>query len=96
MLTDDIPAITQTNTSQLIRDNLNAIHAARTAFIACENDEKIRRALGANIRVSGEVKYVTGDNVLYKRDTSAQWHGPASVIGQIDQQVFVKHGSFYI
>ena len=95
-LSDDIPALTQKNTSQLIRENLNAIHAARTAFIACENDEKIRRALGANIRGSGEIKYVTGDKVLYKRDAAIQWHGPATVIGQVDQQVFVKHGSFYI
>ena len=95
-LTDELPAITCRNTSQLIRDNLNAIHSARTAFIASENDEKIRRALGANIRSSGEIKYVTGDKIFYKRDASNQWHGPATVIGQVDQQVFVKHGSFYI
>ena len=95
-ISDDIPALTQKNTSQLIRENLNAIHAARTAFIACENDEKIRRALGANIRSSGEIKYVTGDQVFYKRDAAIQWHGPATVIGQVGQQVFVKHGSFYI
>ena len=75
---------------------MNAIHAARTAFIASENDEKIRRALKSNIRTTGEVKYVTGDKVFYKRDTANQWHGPATVIGQVDQQVFVKHGSFYI
>jgi len=95
-LTDDLPAITQRNMPDLMRENLNALHTARAAFIACENDEKIRRALRNNIRSSGETKYVTGDRVFYKRDPSIQWHGPASVIGQVDQQVFVKHGSFYI
>ena len=95
-LTDHVPAITQKSTSQMIRDNLNALHAARTAFISCENDEKIRRALKSNVRTSGDIKYVTGDTVLYKRDDSVQWHGPATVIGQVDQQVFVKHGSFHI
>ena len=95
-LTDDLPATTQRSMSNLLKDNLNAIHAARTAFIACENDEKIRRALKANIRSSGEIKYVTGDKIFYKRDSSTEWHGPGFVIGQMDQQVFVKHGSFYI
>ena len=95
-LTDELPSLTQRSMPQLIRDNLNALHAARSAFIACENEEKIRRALTSNVRTSGEVKYVTGDTVLYKRDSSIQWHGPATIIGQIDNQVFVKHGSFYI
>ena len=96
LLNDELPAITGTKTSQLIRGTLNAIHAARTAFIASENDEKIRRALKSNIRTTGDVKYVTGDKVFYKRDAVNQWHGPVTVIGQVDQQVFVKHGSFYI
>jgi transposase InsO family protein len=95
-LTDELPSLTQRTMPQLIRDNLNALHAARSAFISCENEEKIRRALSSNVRTSGEVKYATGDTVWYKRDSSVQWHGPATVIGQIDSQVFVKHGSFYI
>jgi len=95
-ITDDIPVITKTSTSKLIQENLNALHSARTAFISCENDEKIKRALQSNIRCSGEIKYVTGDEVMYKRDDSIQCHGPATVIGQVDQQVFLKHGSFHI
>lgn len=93
---DELPSLSQQNMPQLMRNNLNAIHAARRAFIACENDEKIRRALNSNVQTSGEVKYVTGDTVLYKREDSVQWHGPATVIGQVDSQVFVKHGSFYV
>ena len=35
-ITNEAPALTQESTSQLIRENLNALHAARTAFISCE------------------------------------------------------------
>ena len=95
-LSDTVPALTQESTSKLMQDHLNALHAARSAFISCENDERIRRALKSNVRGSGEVKYLTGDEVFYKRDDAVQWHGPGTVIGQINQQVFVKHGSFYV
>ena len=51
---------------------MNALHAARTAFIPCKNDEKIRCALKSYVRASGDVKYVTGDEVYYKCDDSVQ------------------------
>ena len=54
--------------SEVLQDNLNALYSARRAFISSENDEKIRRALCHNIRTSGNVKYVTGDSVIYKRE----------------------------
>ena len=84
---------------QLMQDHLNALHAARAAFISCENDERIRGALKSNVRGSGEVKYLTGDEVFYKRYDAVQWHGQdgqGTVIGQINQQVLVKHGCFYV
>ena len=95
-INDKLPSLTNKSSSQIISDNLNALHSARCAFIEAENNEKIRRALTHNVRSSGEVKYVTGDDVYYKRDDSQEWHGPGKVIGQVGQQVFVKHGSFYI
>jgi len=88
--------LSHTDYSKIIKDNLNAIHSARKAFIESENNEKIRRALLHNVRTSSEIKYVTGDIVYYKRDNTKQWRGPGVVIGQVGQQVFVKHGSFYI
>ena len=51
--------------SEVLPDNLNALHLARRAFIASENDEKCKRALCHNIRTSEEVKYVIGDGVFY-------------------------------
>ena len=93
---DNLPALSMKTTSQILQDNLNAMHKARTAFIASENDERIKRALSHNVRTSSEIRYITGDTVLYKRDSSNEWRGPGVVIGQVSQQVFVKHGSFYI
>ena len=58
--------------------------------------KKIKRALCHNIRTSGEIKYVTGDNVFYKREDQNEWRRPGDVIGQVNQQVFVNHGNFYI
>ena len=95
-LHDDLPALSTRPTSKIIEENLRAIHNARRAFIESENNEKIRRSLLHNVRTSGEIKYVTGDCVYYKRNDSSEWHGPGKVIGQIGQQVFVKHGAFYI
>ena len=42
------------------------------------------------------MKYVTGDSVYYKCIDSREWHGPAKVLGQDGQQVFVKNGSNHI
>ena len=34
--------------------------------------------------------------ILYKRNEFNEWRGLGIVISQINQQVFVKHGSFYV
>ena len=95
-LTDNLPALTTDSTSKSLSENLQALHKAREAFIQCENSERIRRALSHNIRTSGDIKYVSGDSVFFKRDSSTEWHGPAKVLGQDGQQVLVKHGSYYV
>ena len=95
-LSDNLPALSMKPSSEVLQDNLNVQHSARRAFIASENDEKIKRAFCHTIRTSGEVKHVTGDNAFYKREDKNEWRGPGVVIGQVNQQVSVKHGSFYI
>ena len=94
--TDRPPALNEETVSDLIRKNLNCIHAARQAHIKCESDEKIRRALRHQVRTSGEVRYVTGDRVYYKRMDTKSWKGPAVVLGQDGKQVLVKHQGVYI
>ena len=36
------------------------------------------------------------DHVYYKRADSREWHGPATVLGQDEHQVFIKNGCSYI
>ena len=96
VLVDDPPALEGTSCSQMIADNLNALHRAREAFIQQEASEKIRQALRHQIRPSGDLKFVCGDIVYYKRNDSSKWKGPGTVIGQEGQQILVKHGGVYV
>ena len=94
--TDNPPALNCDTMSDVIRDNLNALHKARQAHIKSESDEKIKRALRHNIRTSGDKIYLTGDKVYYKRADEIRWRGPGTVIGKDGQQVLVKHGGVYV
>lgn len=96
LLNDKPPAITGKPSNQIIRENLNALHKAREAFIESEHSERIRRALSHNVRTSGDVRYVTGDAVYYKRNDSNAWKGPGTVLGQDGKQILIKHGSYYV
>ena len=96
VLNEKAPALTRQPISKIVSNNLDAIQKSREDFILSENSEKIRQAISHNIRSSGDVNYVTGDSVYYKRIDSKEWHGPAKVLGQDGQQVLVKNGSNYI
>ena len=88
--TDSLPALTSQPTTKILKDNLVAIHKAREAFIEGENSERIKRALSHNVRTSGEIKYVSGDSVYFKRPKDNSWHGPGRVLGQDGQQDHIK------
>ena len=95
-MTDKPPAFDGVTSEKILRDNLNALYANRTAFTASESSEKIRRALNHNVRTSSDIKYFTGDKVYYKRLGKIKWKGPGVVLGQDGQQVLVKHGGIYV
>ena len=77
--------------SDIVEENLRAMRSARAAMIKTESSEKVRRALNHNIRSSGDVKYLNGDLVYFKRKDDKQWHGPATVIGQDGQMVLLRN-----
>ena len=49
-------------------ENLNAMHAARKAYIASELPEKLRRALRHQVRPAISSRYNNGDLVYFKRN----------------------------
>ena len=85
MLVDDRPALEGMSSSQMIADNLNALHRAKEAFIQQEASEKIRH----QTIPSGDLKFVCGDIVYYKRNDSSKWKGPGTVLDQEGQQILV-------
>ena len=82
--------------SNIVRENLNALHAARKAFMHQESSEKLARALNRQTRTYGDKPFLIGDDVFYKRNQSSRWQGPAKVLGKDSNQVLIKHGSSYL
>ena len=90
------PALEKVSCSEIVRNNLNALHAAREQFLKMESSERLQRALRHNIRESDVQGVQQGDIVYYKRNNSNEWKGPGTVIGRDGKQVLVKHGSIYV
>ena len=90
------PANNLTCLNDYVRDNLNAMHAARKEFIEQESSERLRRALNKKSRTYSNHVYCQGDRVYYWRNDQLNCHGPATVIGRDGQQILLKHGGMYI
>ena len=90
---NELPALERRTTSEIVANNLNAMHAARQQYIKSECSEKIARALRYQTRTYSDTSCSTGDLVYYKRDKFKTWKGPATVIGQNGQEVLIKHAS---
>ena len=56
---------------------------------------KIKLALKKNIR-NYQKFYELGDEVYYKQDSSSQWKGPVTVLGQDRPVLFLRHETRYI
>ena len=95
-LHDELPALTSEPSSEVVRQNLNALHAARVAFTESENSERLRRALASNTRTYSDTVVLNGDTVYYKRKGCNKWKGPAKVLGKDGAQILLKHGGYYI
>ena len=95
VLTDALPALEPTQSSEAVRRNLEAMHAARENFIKAESSERIRRALRHKVRTYTDHRFENGEKVFYKRKSYKGWKGPATVIGEEGKIVLVRHGSAY-
>ena len=90
-----LPALQGTTSSEVFAEHLNALHAARKAFIQAEADERIKRALQNKVRASEHV-FENGDRVFYKREEKERWLGPGKVVFQDGKVVFVRHGGVFV
>ena len=80
---------------------LHAFFSARGNIVRIDSctDDSIRISLTVAIRLIGAPvnRYTpSGDNVYYKRNSSKEWHGPATVLGRDAQQYLLKHGGIYV
>ena len=81
-LTNKLPALELVTSSDIVRQNLTAIHSARKAFIEAESSKKISRALRQQTRQSNPHMFRNGDSVYYKRESSKQWKFPRVSYGR--------------
>lgn len=95
VLNDRLPALETATTSDMVRINLNALHAVRKSFMEAESSERIRRALRYNVRTYADEGFVTGDCVYYRRQNYNGWRGPAKVLGKEGQYVLIRHGGAF-
>ena len=82
MESDAPPALNPAKNSNLVRENLNALHKARENFVKAESSERIRRALKHNVRTYAGIDFQPGEKVYYKRQKTKAWKGPAKVLGK--------------
>ena len=95
IMTDRLPALKGSTSSETFAQHLNALHDARRAYIQTETDERIRRPLHGKVRAAEET-YVNGDAVYYKREGKERWLGPATVVFQDGRVVFLRHGGILV
>lgn len=91
----ELPALDSRTASKMLANHLNALHEAREAFISAESSAKIKRALLRKTRTATVLEYPAGTKVYYKRSSDRKWKGPAAVLGSVNKQVIIKHGSFF-
>ena len=79
IMSDKLPALVGTTSSEIFAQHLNALHEARRAYIQTEANKRFRRALRTKVRAAEQI-YQNGDTVFYKREGKERWLGPASVV----------------
>ena len=92
VMKDRLPALEEVDESLSCKKHMDAMFAARSAYLRAEHSERIKRALRHPVR-STEKFFEKGERVLFKRDESNRWKGPVKVIEQSGTVCFVKYGS---
>ena len=75
----NIPGLIDCATPPMLEDNMNALYAARQAYIKNESDSKIKLTLESNLRRCTK-DLQQGEWIYYKQEDE-KWKGPAEIIG---------------
>ena len=89
---DRPPALENCTSSQIVANNLNALHKCREEFVKSDANERMKRALSHNIRKTDDENVIIGNYVYYKREGDDRWRGPARVIGKDGKINILRHG----
>ena len=89
ILNSKLPALEGVTGSQLVAQHLNAMHKAREEYVKLESSERLRRALKARMRTHDNTKYLSGDEVFFKRENEKRWRA-GRVMGQDGSKVLIK------
>ena len=90
VLKNDLPVLEEDEENSTCKKHLDAMFAARSAYMRAENSERIKRALRHPVR-STEKFFEKGEKVMFKRDDNNRWKGPALVVGQSGTVCYVKY-----
>lgn len=94
-MTEKLPPLRGTTTSEVFAKHLNALHSARKTYIQTEAEERVQRALRSKVRASEQV-FSNDDSVFYKREGRNRWLGPGKVVFQDGKVVFIRHCSVFV
>ena len=96
VLSSQLPALNPVCSSDIVRNNLNAMHKARENFIKAESSERIMKALRHKVRTYSEEEFSNGEKVYYQaRRGRKGWRGPGKVLGKENNFVLIRHGDAY-
>ena len=87
-----LPALSTPN-DDIVREHLNCLHKARSAYIEAENSNRIRRALAGKLFTGTYQKFCPDDKVYYKRLGKNGWQGPGIVLAQNGTEIIIKTGA---
>ena len=85
---DQLPALENKTSSQVVAENVNALHHATQYFAKSESSSKLKQALRDQTCTYSSVTYNTSDMVFYyNRKDNLNYRGPGTVIERDRQQV---------
>ena len=93
---DGPPAMEGITKSKTLANHINAMHAAREAFIEAESSSRLKKALKSKVFPRGE-DLEEGDWIYYKKDSIKSsgrvWRGPSQVVATNGKKLFIDQGA---